>query len=647
VNSTLPTRENFYRFDDVTVDCENFRVLKNGQDITLTPRAFDVLIFLLHNGGRVVEKKEIFDFVWKDTFVSDNALTKIIKEIRRAFDDDANKPRYIETVPKRGYRFIGEVKEKSNQTASEIETTRVGQIVVEEKGKPSGKTSGLTRQTIPPRFVFSKTALTLSAIGLLSILALAAWLLFGDKPVETPLSPIRSIAVLPFKPLNVDSRDESLEMGMAETLTTRLSNLKQIVVRPISAVRKYTDLQQDPVKAGQEIQVEAVLDGSIQKAGERVRVTVRLLDVRNGTSLWAEQFDEDFTDIFEVQDSIAERITNALTLQLSRQEKEQLAKHYTDNPEAYQLYLQGQYLWHRRPDNWLRKSLSYYQQALEKDPNFALAHVWSAECYITLSQNKSLAPEVVPKAKDSVMKALALDDNLAEAHNALAEIKYQFEYDWAGAEKSFQRAIELNPNVVAIHTGYGWFLMTAGRFDEARTEMEKAQELDPNSIFIRRVRAQLLYFARQYDQAFEDFQKIIAVEPKFSLAYLHLAFVYEQKQMYAESVEAWLKSQSLEDAPLEKIDELREIFRTSGWQGFIRKLLENAEARDKIKPVSPLTFAGIYVRLGQKNMAFACLDKAFDERDPSIVQLKIEPAYDSLREDSRYTELIRKIGLQP
>lgn len=647
MNPAAPTKENLYCFDDVTVDGENFRVWKNGREVILTPRAFDVLIFLLQSGGRVVEKKELFDSVWKNTFVSDNALTKIIREIRQAINDDASKPRYIETVPKRGYRFIGEVEEKSNQVALEIEETGGEQIAVEEEDKPDEKTVGLKRQISSPRFAFSKTTLALSIAALISISALTAWLLFSQKPAKTPRSPIRSIAVLPFKPLNADSRDESLEMGMAETLTTRLSNLRQLVVRPISAVRKYTDLQQDPIKAGQEIQVEAVLDGSIQKAGERIRVTARLLDVRSGAPLWAEQFDENFTDIFKVQDSIAERITNALTLQLSRHEKEQLAKHYTDNPEAYELYLQGQYLYHRRPENWLRKSLSYYQQALEKDPNFALAHVWSAECYITLSQNKTLAPEVVPKAKESVTKALALDDNLAEAHNVLAEIKYQFEYDWTGAEKDFQRAIELNPNVVAIRMGYGWFLMTAGRFDEARTEMEKAQELDPNSLFIRRVRAQLLYFARQNDQAIEDFQKIIAVEPKFSLAYLHLAYLYEQKQMYAEAIEAWLKTQSLEGAPPEKIEEMHEIFRTSGWQGFLRKLLEGAEERNKTKPVSPLTFAGLYVRLEQKDKAFAFLEKAFDERDPSIVQLKIEPIYDTLRDDPRYAELVRKIGLQP
>ena len=361
-----------FSFDDVTVDGANFRIFKAGVMITLTPRAFDVLIALLRQPGRVVEKRELFDQVWGDTIVTDNALTKVIKEIRHTLGDDADAPRYIETVPKRGYRFIGKVEQESNHAASQIEST------VHLPLTPSR------------RFGFSNLAVTLSVAGLI-ISLLIAWFLFRRNAAINQPSPIHSLAVLPFKPLNAESRDESLEMGMAETLITRLSNLKGVIVRPMSAVRKYTDLQQDPVKAGQELQAEAVLDGSIQKAGERVRVTVRLISVQDGRPLWSEQFDESFKDIFKVQDSIAERITNALTLQLSRPEKEQLAKHYTDNPEAYQLYLRGQLLWHGRRQNWIDQSLAHYQQALAKDPNFALAYIGVADCYIMLSGHRRIS----------------------------------------------------------------------------------------------------------------------------------------------------------------------------------------------------------------------------------------------------------------
>lgn len=639
---TLSINENLYRFDDITVDGENFRVQKNGQSVTLTPRAFDVLVFLLKRDGHVVEKQELFEQVWKDSVVSDNALTKIIKEIRHALEDSADHPRYIETVPKRGYRFIGKIKE--NQNGLKIERTEIRQIDV-AKDEQSEETVRPFRQK-PASRAFSKTAPVTLAVGFISILVLASWLLFRNQPAESP-SPLRSIAVLPFKPLNTDSRDESLEMGMAETLITRLGNLRQVAVRPIGTVRKYTDIAQDPVKAGQEIQVEAVLDGSIQKSGERIRVTVRLINVGDGATLWSEQFDENFTDIFKVQDSIAERITNALTLQLSRQEKEQLAKHYTNNADAYQLYLRGQLLWHRRLQNWIEQSMAFYQQALEKDPNFALAHIGVAECYIMLNgHHKISAQEAETKARPSIMKALEIDNTLAQAHNALAELKYQYEYDWRAAEKEFRTAIELNPNVAWIRQAYGWFLMSMGRFDEATVEMEKARALDPSSLTINVGRGRLFYYSRQYDQAIQHFQNIVAVEPNDSSSYRSLYTIYEQKQMYAEAFEAWLKTESLAGTPPEIGEEFRETFRASGWQGFLRKQLEESEKK-AAKYGAASTLANLYARLGMKDEAFIWLEKSFEERHVSIIQFKVEPVYDSLRDDPRYARLIRKINLQP
>ena len=435
---------------------------------------------------------------------------------------------------------------------------------------------------------------------------------------------------------------------MAETLITRLSNLKQVVVRPMSSVRKYTDLQQDPVKAGQEVQADAVLDGSIQKVGERIRVTVRLINVRDGRQVWAEQFDEKFTGIFKVQDSITERITTALTLQLSGPEKERLARHLTDSPEAYQYYLRAQLLWNGRRQNWIEQSLAHYQQALERDPKFALAHIGVADCYIMFSGHRKISmPEAETHARPSIMMALKIDDGLAQAHNALAELKYQYEYDWTGAEAEFKKALELNPNVAWIHQAYGWFLMSAARFDEATPEMEKARQLDPSSLTINVGRGRLFYYSRQYDQAIQVFQNVIAVEPNDASAYFSLYTIYEQKQMYAEALEAYLKYLSLSGVPSQFSAELREAFTVSGWQGFLRKEIEALEKSAKNEPVEPYQLASLYTRLGQKDAAFSWFEKAFEARDPVALQFKIEPAYDSLRNDPRYGRLIRKIGLEP
>ncbi|HEU5239410.1 MAG TPA: winged helix-turn-helix domain-containing protein [Pyrinomonadaceae bacterium] len=617
-------------FGEITVDRENFRVLKAGTLITLTPRAFDVLVVLVEHAGTVVEKQELFDRVWGETHVTDNALTKIIKEIRHTLDDDANAPRYVETVPKRGYRFIGKVEEESDRQISQVQST------VQRQPKPL------------PRFAISRRALVLSIAGLIVISALAGWFWFRQRPVESTSSPIRSIAVLPLKPLNAESRDESLEMGMAETLTTRLSNLQQIVVRPMSAVRKYTELQQDPVKAGREVQADAVLDGSIQKVGNRVRVTVRLIDVRDGKAVWSEQFDEIFTDIFKVQDSITERISSALMLQLSRQEKERLARHLTDNAEAYQLYLQAQLVWNGRRQNWIDQSLANYLQALEKDPNFALAHIGAADCYIMLSGHRRISmQDAEAKARPHIMTALKIDESLAQAHNALAELKYQYQYDWAGAETEFQKAVELNPNVAWIRQAYGWFLMSTGRFDQAAAEMDKARELDPSSLTINVGRGRLFYYSRQYDQAIQQFQSILAVEPNDASSYLSLYTIYEQKQMYPEAVDAYLKSLTLSDFPQNLREQFAEAFKVSGWEGFLLKRLEVLLTVAKTGDVEPHHFAGLYVRLGRKDEAFAWFNKAFQARDVATLQFKIEPAYDPIRNDPRYAQLLRKIGLQP
>ncbi|HEY8559878.1 MAG TPA: winged helix-turn-helix domain-containing protein [Pyrinomonadaceae bacterium] len=632
MKTIISNSRNVYRFDGFEADGENFCVRKNGRSVTLTPRAFDVLLVLLESGGRTVEKQELFERVWKDTFVSDNALTKIVKELRHALEDSSHAPRYIETVPKRGYRFIGEI-EKSPIEDSFVQTP------------PLQAASGRTRAGKAPR-IYARAVFVWPFAALLAVLCFGAWL--GIRNSADSAAPVRSLAVLPFKPLDADSRDESLEMGMAETLITRLSGVNRLVVRPMSAARKYTDPRQDPVEAAREMQAETVLDGSIQKAGERVRVTVRLTDAARGTILWAEQFDESFTDIFKVQDSIAERIAGALTLRLNRREQERLARHLTDNTEAYQLYLRGQLVWHSRRENWIRQSLSFYEQAIEKDPRFALAYVGAADCYMMLSGHRRMSvPEAETKARPLILKALEIAPDSAQAHNALAEFKYQFEYDWRAAEKEFQQAIEINPNVAWIRQAYGWFLMSEGRFDEADREMEKARELDPSSLTINVGRGRLYYFSRQYEKALRHFQSIVAIEPKDASAYYSLYTIYEQNKMYEEAFEITLNSMRQDGAPTALIDEFGESFRSGGWEGLLRKHLEFVERRQKKGHVNHQMLANLYMRLGRKDEAFFHFKKLFEARDASMLQFKVDPAYDALRDDPRYAELLQMIGLQP
>ncbi|HKX84189.1 MAG TPA: tetratricopeptide repeat protein, partial [Pyrinomonadaceae bacterium] len=450
------------------------------------------------------------------------------------------------------------------------------------------------------------------------------------------------------KPIDSNSRDESLEMGMAETLITRLSSLRQVAVRPMSAARKYGGIDQDPVKAGAAMQVEAVLDGSLQKVGDRIRVTVRLLDIRQGATLWSEQFDQSFTDIFAVQDSIAEQVTNSLTIHLSRQEQQQLTKHYTDSPEAYQLYLNGQLLWHGRRANWIDNSLAFYKKAVEKDPNFALAFIGMADAYIMLNgHHKMSAAETEMNARPVIMRALEIDGSLAQAHNALAELKYQYEYDWSGAGEEFTKAIELNPNVAWIHQAHGWYLMSLGRFEEADAEMERARQLDPNSLTVNVGRGRLLYYWRRYDAAIAHFRNLITVEPNDPSLHNALFSVYVQKGEYAKAIESALTYQSLTGSSPERIEDYRSVFASSGWEGVVKKRLEDLEAQEKLGAVDPVSFANVYVALGDREKALFWLERALEAREPAIIQFKVEPAYDTIRGDPRFIALIRKIGLEP
>ena len=549
--------------------------------------------------------------------------------------------------------FLVDLKSLRHELAIGAEVARYQKPI--PTSEPANTTSDRTANTSQDHSVWftrSRILILGGIAGLLLVAALVSARLLRQGSTSMPQTEIKSLAVLPFKPLSTDSRNESLEMGMAETLITKLGAIKQIVVRPMSAVRKYTDPHQDPVTAGRELQATAVLDGSIQKAGERVRVTVRLMNTGTGEAVWAEQFDADFTDIFEVQDSISERVTTALALELSAGERGRLTKRHTDNSEAYQLYLQGHYFFGRqtgdRGDN-LMKSFEYYQRAIEKDPNFALAYIGMAQSYLALTGNtRAPAQEVIPKAVANMTKALELDPMLAEARNTLAEIKYQFEYDWQGAEKEFKRAIELNPTAARIHLAYGWFLMTAGRFEEARAEMEKAQELDPSSMGINRSRGRLLFFMRQYDQAIEHYRKIVELDPSVGSNHWSLARTYELKGMYAEAIEGYAKyNDIIRLFRPEEMQQYREIVRASGWQVFAQKIAADMEEKAKKEYVSPVVMAQDFARADNKDRAFVWLEKALEARDPALVQLKIEPVYDSLRSDPRYIDLLRRINLTP
>jgi eukaryotic-like serine/threonine-protein kinase len=497
----------------------------------------------------------------------------------------------------------------------------------------------------------SRTARSVALAALLLVIVAAAAALYFrlDVGVRAPSESrqlgysIDSIAVLPFKSLGSSGEDEFLNLGMADALIIKLSNLRQIVVRPTSAVRKYTGPERDPVAAGRELKVASVLEGSIQRLGERIRVTVQLVSVEDGSPLWAEKFDEKFADIFTVQDSISQRIAERLALKLTGQDMQRLTKRYTRNTEAYQLYLRGVFYREKLSEDALKKAVHYFEQATEADPNYALAYTGLASAYEPMSFFGYLpVREARPKISAAVTKALKLDDTLAEAHNESGVFKLYYEWDWTGGESAFRRALELNPNYALAHHMYANLLNAEGRIDEAIAERKSALEIDPLSLRTNALLANDFIVAGRYDEAIEQFRKTSELDPNFFL--IDLGPVYERKGMNDEAVAEYLKAEARSGMRTEKVAALKEAYAASGMRGYWQKRLDLMKEESKQGRVPAITLAELYVHLDKKDQAFEWLEKAYEKHELALIFLKTKPTYDSLRSDPRYQRLVRRIG---
>jgi DNA-binding winged helix-turn-helix (wHTH) protein/Tfp pilus assembly protein PilF len=459
---------------------------------------------------------------------------------------------------------------------------------------------------------------------------------------ETPAAPtLRTMAVLPFQPLVAEYRDPALELGMADTLIARLGG-REIIVRPVSSVRKYVESDQDPLAAGHELGVELILEGSIQKRGDSIRVTVRLVRTADGASLWTGTFDEQFTDIFVVEDAIANKVVAALALQLDAEEQKHLTRRHTENVEAYQSYLKGRFHWNKRGPQDLRNAIEHFKQAIALDPSYALAYAGLADAYTLLANAGSPAHKIMPKALAVARTAVSLDDNLAEAHAALGNVIIYYHYDFVEAEREEKRAIELNPNYATAHHWYSELLMGLGRHEEALAEIRWALEIDPLSLLLNRQYGASLLFARQYDAAIEQMKKTVELDPNFAVGHSTLSVAYRMKGDYAKSVAELARFQELiggaETAAL-----MRESFDEGGWQGFLRAMT------DERRPANLTSYnvATFHAALGESDKAFVELNKAYQNREGILGLLKVDPRFDSLHDDPRFEDLARRFKITP
>jgi eukaryotic-like serine/threonine-protein kinase len=457
----------------------------------------------------------------------------------------------------------------------------------------------------------------------------------------------RSIAVLPFKSISQETGDDYLGQGLADALITRLTNVTQMIVRPTSSVRKYAGIEQDATLAGRELGVESVVEGTIQRTGDRIRVTVQLVNIQDGAPRWAAQFDEKLIDMLSVEDSISTQIASALSVTLTEQERIQLARRYTENSEAYQAYLKGRYFWNKRTPESYRKAIDYFDRAVEIDSGFALAYTGIADSYTMLENRYGMSgEEAFPKAEEAANTALTIDDTLAEAHASMGLIRDHAHSDLKGAIVHFKRAIELSPNYPSAHGWYGVALTRLGDFERSEVELRRAQELDPTSLNIALNLAQHYLYSRQYDRAIEEAKKGIELDPNLITEYLVLSIAYEEKGMYDQAVDAALKTILFASHP-ESIAPLKQAYRVSGIRGFWRKEIEILQGYSLKMRGLEVSIARRQAKLGDYDLAMNELEKGYRNQSSRLLYAKVDPAFDGMRSDPRFIDLLQRIGLEP
>ncbi|MCS6805623.1 MAG: FlgO family outer membrane protein, partial [Blastocatellia bacterium] len=632
-----------YEFGAFQVDATERVLLCDGERVPLKPKAFDTLLVLVQNSGHILEVNELMGKVWPDAIVEENNLRQSISTLRKVFGDDLDAPRYIETIPRRGYRFMAPVTERWEEPDEVllVERTRTQVVIHEEvnvedpesRNENQRSESGAADSYPSPAISLSRLQSSIlnprsSLLGLPVLLlvgvsvAVGLWLWNQSSRSQVDTS-VNSIAVLPFKTIGDETEDDYLSLGMADVLITQLSHLRSVVVRPTRAIMKYRESEQDPTAIGQALRVEAVLEGTVQRTADRVRVTARLVNVRDGTALWVGKFDEPWGHVLTVQDAIARQVTNTLGLELSREEWLRVSKGLTANADAYQLYLKGRYSWNKRND--MIKAASYFQQAIEKDPHFALAYVGLADCYI-------MGDRVTASlGQTAISKALELDPTLGEAYASRGFYLMFQEWRWAEAEQSFRRAMELSPGYATAHQWYAYYLAFHGRLAEAKAAMNRALEIDPLSPNFHADLGQLLYFERQYDQAIAQCRKALSLDPNFWFAHQYLASLYLKTGRHAEALAEIVESYRLTSPDLSNQDGI-EIFRRAFELGGIKGLMRAEIGIVKKSSPQPSYFiARNYALLGENNKALDGLEKAYEARHFFMPFISVEPMFDSLR----------------
>ena len=609
-------------FGDFELDPRSRRLLRANQAIPLNAKALDLLLFLASNSGRVVSKDETLKAVWPDQVVEESNLAVQISAIRKALGDQKEEPRFLVTIPGKGYQFVAEV------------------LVSEQPAKSGAKHEDPEQASAKQASRSSKRLLIIAAV----VVLLVSTVLAGRFVFWPSKSSAQSIAVLPFGNQTGGVTADYLADGLPESLISSLSRIRGLKVMSRESSFRYRG-QTDAKTVGKDLGVEAILMGRIVQFGDSVSIRAELVSTNDNSLVWSKQFTRSLSDFDQLQIDIAQSITSELKIKLTDPDKELLGKDQTENPEAYQLYLIGRYHLNQLTDDGFLKARDNFRKATEIDPKYAMAHAGLANAYNMLCGWGALAPnEGYPLAKASALKALELNETLAEAHAALGIVKLFYDADWRGAEKELQRAIEINPSYADALMMYGHQLMLEGRFDEAHTFAARAKELDPLSLIKIISSGNVFYFQRNHASAIEIYQKAVSMDPNSGLAHWSLGNALLQADRIDESIAEYQKSIPLSGRSPDEPASLAYAFAIAKKPSEARKIIEDLRARGN-SYIPTALIASVYGALGENDRAFELLEQAFRERDALLVYLKVDPMFDPLRRDPRFPILLKRIGL--
>jgi TolB-like protein/DNA-binding winged helix-turn-helix (wHTH) protein/Flp pilus assembly protein TadD len=634
------------RFGTFEVCIQSGEVRKSGLRIKVQQQPLKLLELLLERPGEVINREELRSRVWPDESFGDfdQALNIAIGKLRGALGDSAENPRFIETLPKRGYRFIADVSVVDADARPKRPEPAAGNLPgPERKSEPRDKFQGAGLTATSKRPLASVPRVIVALVLVLILLILSVWLSRSRGRAPTG---IRSLAVLPLENLSGDASQNYFADGMTDELITDLAQISALRVISRTSVMAYKGARKPLPQIARELNVDAVIEGSVLRSGDRVRITAQLIEASADRHLWSQSYEGELRDTLALQSRVASAIADQIRINLTPQEQAALKNVRVVNPEAYESYLKGRYFWNKRTADGLKAALAYFQQAIEEDPKYAQAYSGLADTYALLGdwQYAVMTPEqAFPKAKAAAIKALELDSTLGEAHNSLAFVLDAFDWDLDAAGKEFRRAIELNPGYATAHHWYAWHLSLLGRFDEAIAEMRKAENLDPLSLIINADVAELLVIAHHYDESIAQSRKTIEMDPNFALAHNQLAQAYLQKHLYGEAVAELRRAVQLSGGSPTIIANLARAYVASGQRSEAIKLLNDLKNRSSHGYSNGSEIATIYASLGDTDQAMNWLEKSYEERfNPGVL---LRPGFDPLRSDPRFQGLVHRVGL--